>query len=139
MLDTNASGVAEAFQYTASASGTATELVLYVDPSASGLQIIVGVYSDVGNSPGSLLAQGSINLPVNGAWNTFSIPPTTITAGTSYWIAVVVPHGLGTVAFRDVPCCGRAQGSSQTNLTTLPATWSPGGNYPNSPLSAYLR
>jgi hypothetical protein len=41
------------------------------------------------------------------------------------------------VQFRDVAAGGRTQTSAQTTLTTLPATWTPGKNYTNAPLSAY--
>ena len=43
---------------------------------------------------------------------------------------------LGVV--RDGASGGRAQTSGQTTLTALPATWSPGTDYPNSPMSAYV-
>ena len=47
------------------------------------------------------------------------------------------PAGGGTIQFRDGASGGKAQTSAQTNLTTLPSTWSPGITYPNAPMSAY--
>ena len=46
----------------------------------------------------------------------------TVTAGTTYWIAVLSPVGSGTVKFRD-RCCGGAgkvEVSPQSTLATLP-------------------
>jgi hypothetical protein len=136
--DNNPSGMAEAFQYTATASGTASQLNVYLDSTNAATSVVVGLYTNASNAPASLLAQATLTNPVNGGWNSVAIPPTTITAGTSYWIAVLGPAGGGTIQFRDrASGGGRAQVSSQSNLTTLPATWSPGANYNNSPLSAY--
>jgi hypothetical protein len=70
-----------------------------------------------------------------------TIPATSITAGTSYWIAVLAPTGsTGTIQFRDVTQgTGRkSETSLQTTLTSLPATWSVGPSYTNSPMSAYV-
>jgi hypothetical protein len=44
---------------------------------------------------------------------------------------------VGTVQFRDKAVGGKAQTSSQTNLTNLPANWTPGANFANAPFSAY--
>ena len=136
-VDSNPAGMAEAFQYTATASGSATRLVVYVDGGSTASQVVVGLYADAGNTPGALLAQGTIAAPVKGAWNTVTVPAAAVTAGTSYWIAVLGPTGAGSFQFRDVPTGGRAQVSAQSNLAALPATWSSGATYFNSPMSAY--
>lgn len=137
--DSNPAGLAEAFQYTASTSSTANELRVYLDSANAASQVVVGLYTNVAsNTPGSLLAQGTITSPLNGAWNAAAIPNTTITAGTSYWIALLGVAGAGTIQFRDAPAGGgKSQTSSQTTLSSLPATWLPGTTYASSPLSAY--
>ncbi len=137
LSDGNPSGTAEGFRYTASASGTARTLGVYLDAGSVATRVVVGLYADGGSGPGTLLAQGTITSPAAGAWNTVSIAPVTVTAGTVYWIAVVSPAGMGDVAFRDTPSGGPSQTSAQDNLTGLPATWSPGAPYANAPLSAY--
>jgi hypothetical protein len=99
---------------------------------------VVGIYADAGGTPGALLAQTTIGTPIGGAWNAADLPGgPTIVAGATYWIAVLGPAG-GTPRFRDGASGGAAQTRSQSNLTTLPATWSRGNGYPNSPMSAYF-
>jgi hypothetical protein len=135
--DTNKAGTAEAFVYTASASGSATTLHLYVPSGNAATRIVVGLYTHNAtiNAPATLLAQATISGPAVG-WNTASIPATTITSGTQYWIAILSPSGSGTVRFRD-SSGSRSQVSSQTNLTALPVTWSSGRSFSSGPLSAY--
>ncbi len=138
--DSNPAGMAEAFQYTASASGTVRKLAVYVDGSSTASKVVVGLYTNASrNTPGTLLTQGTIENPVKGAWNTVAVPDASVTAGTRYWIAVLGPAGSGTLQFRDKAngTGGKTQTSAQTSLSVLPATWSPGATYYNSPMSAY--
>src|SRR5262249_55884457 len=136
--DDNAAGTAEAFQYTASASGTVNRLWIYIDGNNTAANVVVGLYTNsASNNPSSLLAQATIANPVKGAWNAIDVPAASVVAGTKYWIAVLGSAGGGIVKFRDVASGGQAQTSSQNNLTTLPTTWTPGTTYLNSPLSAY--
>jgi hypothetical protein len=136
-LDSDPAGEAEAFQYTATAGGSANNLYVYVDATNRASSIVVGVYSDNASNPGTLLTQGTISAPRNGAWNSVAVSPVSLTRGDKYWIAVLSPIGSGTVIYRDVSAGGLAQSHSVTNLTTLPATWSPGANWANAPMSAY--
>ncbi len=137
-VDSNAAGMAEAAQYAAVASGTASNLFVYIDASNSASSAVVGLYTNSGsNNPGTLLAQGTIPSLVSGAWNAATISPVSITAGTTYWIALLGPAGGGIIKFRDVQTGGRTQVSAQTTLTSLPGAWSPGTSYSNSPMSAY--
>jgi hypothetical protein len=134
-VDSNPAGVAEAFQYTAGASGTVGQLAIYLDASSAASSVVVGLYANsASDSPGALLAQGTIGSPIHGAWNSVAVAGASVTAGTKYWIAVLGP--VGVVQFRDVATGGKSQTSLQTNLTALPMTWSPGASYANAPLSA---
>jgi hypothetical protein len=136
--DNNAAGSAEAFQYTATAGGTVNQLAVYIDANNTASKVVIGLYDNNGsNNPGALLTQATITSPVKGAWNTVSVPAASVTSGAKYWLALLGPASSGTVQFRDVATGGRAQVSAQTNLTTLPASWSAGSTYANSPLSAY--
>jgi hypothetical protein len=136
--DNNPAGTAEAFQYTAVASGSVTKLYVYIDANNTATQVMIGLYTNVtGNNPGTLLAQGTIANPTKGAWNSVTVPSVAVTSGTSYWLAVLAPTGSGTVQFRDKAGGGKTQTSSQTNLAALPATWTAGSNYNNAPMSAY--
>ncbi len=134
-VDSNTAGHAEAFRATASASGTVTSLSVYVDPSSKATSMVAGLYADKGGTPGNLLAQGQLTHPVSG-WNTVAVPPTNVSGGSVYWIAVLGPAGAGTLAFKDSGSI-RSEESSQTNLTTLPATWKTGKVWASSPVSAY--
>lgn len=58
-VDDNPAGIAEAFQFTATASGTLNNLLIYLDPSSTATMAVVGVDSNTrGDSPGGLLTQG---------------------------------------------------------------------------------
>jgi len=135
--DWNSAGTGEAFQYTATASGSVNQLNIFLDSDSTATQAVVGLYTDASDNPGTLLTQGTITNPVADEWNAVNISAATVVSGTTYWIAVLGPVGAGTVRFRDVSSGGRAQTSSQTDLTGLPATWSSGTNYTNAPMSAY--
>jgi YD repeat-containing protein len=142
VADSNPTGNAQAFQYTATTSGTASQIFVYLDATSSASQVVVGLYTDTpGNDPGTLLAQGTINSPTAGAWNSVTVSGTSITVGTTYWIAVLAPSSsTGTIEFRDVPIGSgsKSETSLDTTLTSLPTTWTPsGGTWLNGPLSAY--
>ena len=64
-------------------------------------------------------------------------PAVTVTAGSVYWLVVLAPSGHGTIQFWDSANGGPAIVSAQTTLTSLPATWQSGEQYPGSPPSAY--
>jgi hypothetical protein len=139
LLDSNAPGLAEAFQYTADGSGTVTELVVYLDASSTASKVVVGLYADNGSdSPGALLAQATIAAPAAGSWNSAAVAGVNVVAGNRYWLAILQPtSSTGTIRFRDTDSGGPAQTSLQTNLATLPSTWQTGSTFVNSPLSAY--
>lgn len=136
-VDGNVAGKAEAFKTTASAAGIITSLSIYVDSSSTASKLVAGLYADSGGRPGALLTQGTLNAPVAGTWNAVVVPGANVTSGASYWIAVLSPLSSGTLKFRDTPSGVRAETSSQTNLTTLPVTWTTGAAYGDSPLAAY--
>ena len=136
-LDYNAAGMAEAFQFAATNSGTINKIYVYIDGSSTATQVVMGLYSDVNNNPGSLLTQGIILNPTKGAWNSVAVPPASVGQSSQYWIAILGPASNGEVRFRDVQTGGAAQTSAQSNLTALPVTWSKGNSWTNSPISAY--
>jgi hypothetical protein len=137
--DYNNAGLAEAFQYTSSSTGTVTRLRVYVDSASTATTVTLGLYSDAAGHPGTLLAQGSLASPTAGAWNEVTVGPTAVTAGTTYWLALLGPNGSGTLRFRDRCCRGgtAAETSSQTSLASLPPTWTTGSRYSDGPASAY--
>jgi hypothetical protein len=137
-LDSNPAGLAEAFQFTAGADGSANQLTVYIDPTNTATTVVVGLYKDSAGSPQALLTQATITNPIKGAWDTVTVPPAPVTAGGQYWIAVLAPSGTGAVQFRDRDAGGRSQVSAQSNLVALPATWTPGTGLGSGPISAYV-
>jgi outer membrane protein assembly factor BamB len=142
-VDSNAIGSAEAFRTTASASGTVNSLSIYIDATSTisgGTRLYAGLYSNSGGHPGTLLGQASNSTALQaGAWNTIPMPDTAVTAGTTYWIAVLAPQAnTGTVNFRDAANGGcLSETSGQTGLGMLPSTWTTGAVWPSCPLSGY--
>ena len=138
-IDNNSAGRAEAFSYTATASGTASKLYVYVDGNNATTKLTLGLYTNSArNNPSTLLAQATLSNPVKGAWNSTAFPAATVKAGQKYWIAILSPYGTGRAWFRDRTSGGISQGSRWTNLTSLPAIWSPGTNSATPSLSAYI-
>ena len=134
--DSNALGTAEAFQTTATASGTLSTLAIYVDSTSTTGRLYAGLYTNNAGNPGTLLTQGNITTITAGAWNTISVPAVSVTSGTSYWIAVLGTTS-GVIHFRDRKAGCTTEASAQTNLTSLPATWSAGPKYTDCPISGY--
>jgi Domain of unknown function (DUF1929)/Bacterial Ig domain/Kelch motif len=137
--DTDSAGLAEAFQSTATSGGTVSNLNVYVDSSSTASKLVAGIYTNNNGHPGTLLAQGSLSSPALGTWNGVAIPTTTVTAGTTYWLAILGASGGGTLAFRD-RCCGGgtvAENNAQSSLSTLPGTWTSGPRWSDGPASIY--
>ncbi|MBV9892622.1 MAG: hypothetical protein JO020_00460 [Chloroflexi bacterium] len=121
-------------------TGTASEVVMYIDQNTMTSQVQLGLYSDNAGHPGTLLTQGTLNTAIPGAWNTAQVPPVFVVAGTHYWIAALSPFGSAdvNVRYHSVPANGGSEASSQTNLTALTTTWSTGSTSTKQDLSAYV-
>ncbi len=134
---TLALGQALAFQATANANANLQSLAIYLDSTSTVSRVVVGLYSDAGGHPGSLLSQGSNTQTVPGAWNPISMVATSVTAGMPYWIAILGTTG-GTMVFRDAigGVCA-SETSSQNSLTSLPSTWTAGTVSSTCPVSAF--
>ncbi len=136
-VDSDTAGTAEAFSTKAGSSGQLTRLHLYVDPSSTATQAVVGIYSNKSGHPKALLEQVTISNLTPGSWNYADVPAAALTAGQRYWIAVLGPSGGGKLGFRDAASGGSSETSSKHNLTALPATWSTGGTSGSTSLSTY--
>jgi chitodextrinase len=135
--DNNSAGSAEAFKYTATASGSAGSLKFYVNTGSAATSIKVGIYSDNGGHPGTLLTSGSITAPAAAAWNTATLSPNvSLVSGTNYWIGFVGTGG--TLNYRDIGSGGCSESFATANITNLPATWTSGQAWPSCTLSAYV-
>lgn len=102
--DYNPAGEAEAFPFTATATGEAVLAHVYVDSGNTATDLKVGLYSDDNGSASALLATGDLPSPNSSAWNTVSISGDQIVAGTQYWIALLGTGG--TLTFRDTDSQG---------------------------------
>ena len=124
-------GASEAFGYTASTSGTATNANVYLT-STGGVQ--VGLYADASGKPGALLDHGSVTTNAKG-W--VSLPLNAgvqITAGTRYWLAIAA-NGSKTVTYRDMGTGGSTldySGSGLANPYKVSAQWN------SNPASVYV-
>ena len=137
--DSDGPGIAEAWRTTATTSGTLGSLAIYVDSGNTATRLVAGLYTDASNKPGTLLAQGAINGPTSGAWNTVNIPATSVTAGTGYWISILAPTGTLRFRIHGAATSGAtpAEVHASRNLTALPTTWTTGSRYTDGPVSGY--
>jgi hypothetical protein len=135
-VDSNTAGAPEAFVATAAVTGSVTRLRLFVDASTTATSIVVGLYSNNAGHPGTLLTSGTITAPVKGQNNEVAVTAAAVTAGQTYWLAVLGRGG--TVAFRDRGAvgAGSSEASAQVGLTALPSVWSSGSAFTDGLLSA---
>jgi len=81
--DTGNGGLLLAQSATLGEDNTLVSLSFYVNTAVGDLQL--GIYTDSSGTPGTLLTSTSTFTPTTG-WNTQSVTPTALTAGT-YWLA----------------------------------------------------
>lgn len=136
-VDSDASGQAEAFPFTASVSGTTTDAKVYVDTSDDSTKIIVGVYSNGSTGKAqTLLATGSTTSFTKGAWNDVTLGSASLTSGTQYWLAVLGTGGH--LGYRDQGTGTLSYTSTQTSLTAMPSTFSSGSSWSSGYTSVYV-
>lgn len=133
--DSNDDGVAEAFPFTASASGKATEASVFVDGGSTATGLVVGLYADSSGAPGSLLGEGSTSSPISSGWTTLSFPWVPISAGTRYWLAILGTGGQ--LNFRDDSSDGSCQSVTSDATSDIPSSFS-GSWWDTCNVSAYL-
>ncbi len=122
-------GVAEGYQITASLTGTVTTLNVYVDSATTAKNLFVGLYSDKNGHPGTLLTGGSSVTFQKTAWNAITVPPASITAGSTYWFALLGTGGLTRFRWKQGAGGWVDELNAVTTLTSLPATWTTGTIY----------
>jgi hypothetical protein len=121
----------------AATSGALSTLNVYIDTPNQAGSAIVGLYSDAGGDPSTLLATCTVAAPKAGAWNS-CLTSAAVTAGTTYWLAILGPTGTGTIAFRDSPGADVSKASGQSNLSVLPGTWTSANlMWGNAPAAIY--
>ena len=145
VVGTNISGAgpggSEVYRFTASESGTAHELNLYVAATSTASHLVLGLFGDTNGQPTARLGSGRITNPTEGAWNKVAVNIPGIEAGKAYWLALLNPaDGTGTLRWHDR--AGGSGGAEQTyggpGLVELPPLWSTGGTYSDGPVSGYI-
>src|ERR1700722_11095346 len=81
--DTNSSGNAQSWVYTATQSGTVTDVQVYITSADASTSLTVGLYSTSAIKPSALLSAGSAPLK-KAAWNDITIGSAKVAAGTKY-------------------------------------------------------
>jgi hypothetical protein len=130
-------GSGEVYRISATRSGNASALRLYVDSASRASKLVLGLYADAGGEPGALLGTGTLAAPTPGAWNTVALSAS-LTAGSNYWFALLNPaDSTGNLLWRDR--AGGGGGLERTSLSAalaaLPASWATGGRYTDGPVS----
>lgn len=138
VADSIGSGAIEAFKSTATTTGAATRLLIYLTVSGRATKLGLYTHNAGSNQPQTLLASGAFT-SVSG-WNTVTIPATAVTSGATYWLAVLATNG--TLSFVEKSeTTGLGSVSVGSGLSALPATWSASGQlrWASSGMSAYAR
>ena len=130
---------AEAFPLRARTSGVTGAVHMYIDSGSTARAVAVGIYSDAGNRPGSLLSGGFELSPRVSSWITVPVAPTQLASGRTYWLAVLGEGGTLRYRVRRGGLCSSSL-SVQTDLRELPKRWSAGGVRARThcPISAYV-
>jgi hypothetical protein len=111
---------AEAASFVASATGTSQREYIYIDGSNNTAdRWIVGIYADAGGAPGALLAKNSKASYKLNSWNQITLRGVNVTAGTTYWLALLGTGGQLGIRTKSGGCSL----ASQSGETTLAAAW----------------
>ncbi len=131
------SGRIAAFRLRTHTSGTTGVVHLYIDWGSTAQAVAIGIYSDDGGHPGSLLSEGSGSSLKTDTWSTVSVTPTPLASDTIYWLAVLGEDG--TLRYRSPgrgPCLSYT--SVRTHLHRLPERWGRVDARTECPISAYV-
>jgi len=118
--------VAVASQLTVGVDGTARQLSVYlVHSSALPFVIVLGLYSDEGGTPNTLLASTALSQVTAHGWQTATLSaPVDVQAGTVYWLAVLADAAIGIGTVSTGPSTEIAYDTSIGTSLELPPHWS---------------
>ena len=119
-------GQVEAFRSRAASSGTVTRLNAYFAKSSTASRVELGLYRERGRRPSARLARCVVKRPHAGGWNTCTVKPTAVHAGTAYWATLLRPmRATGKLRF-PVGRYGRSKAvrSTRPGLKRLPRAFS---------------
>src|SRR4051794_19281247 len=107
--NSNVAGDAQDYSFVAAASGQVDGLSVYVDSASTAARITLALYTGTKSSAGPLQRSCMISSPRTGQWNRCTMSPYALTAGTTYWLALLQPMGTaGKLVYRE----GRASGET---------------------------
>ena len=113
---------------TLTASGIVSALHAYI-LNANGDSFTMALYTNSGSAPGTLISSSSSQAAVNG-WNSVTIPPTTMLAPGTYWIAAGTNSSSALYfALDDASVGADASDGYVQGFSVIPATFS--GTGPN--------
>lgn len=128
---------AEAFAFTARATGTTKELRVFVPAQNRATRLLVAVFADVSGRPGRMLSAGSARTPSWGSWTSAKVGATRLTMGHVYWIAAGGDGGSLVVRDRRGGSC-KGEHAYRAGMSSLPRTWSGGRSLSRCAVSAYV-
>ncbi len=131
-------GVARMFKITPQTTQTLTNIQVYLDASSTAKTLIAAIYTTANGQPYALWGSTSVLAAQAGAWNSASMWPLSLSAGQSYWIAILGTGG--TVNLRGQTGTGTSvteTSASSTLMTSLPNAWTAGSVSTGGPTSVY--
>ena len=132
-------GEAQAFNISPQTASTLTNIQVYVDASSTATSLNAAIYTNTpAGHPYALWGGGGTLTALQaGAWNSVSVAPRSLSAGSSYWI-VILGTG-GTLNLRGQPGTGTtvSETSASTTLTSLPNAWTTGSVSTGGQVSVY--
>lgn len=141
--DTNVEGTlaqitssdAEAFGYVAGATGTAADIVVYLE---SDVGANVAIYSDSEGMPHTLIASGGVSSNTANSWVTIPLSSNpTLSHGTAYWLAISPHTTSDTVNYYDND--GTGSEAWEDSGDGLPSTFQLDTPYNDGPASIYIQ
>jgi hypothetical protein len=130
-------GVAQAFPFHSTRSGTARSVCVYIDRHTGARRVVVGIYASSHGHPGALLSEGSASSPRAGAWNLVHIAAVQVTAGGRYWVAMLGEHGGVAVRQRPSTRCHGVK-MNHHGMSRMPSSWLASSRWAGCPVSAYV-
>ena len=135
-----AAGVAMAFQFTAPQNTQmATNIQVYLDPSSTATRLEVGVYATGATGhPSTMPTGGWTTSSLVAGWNTIPVAAQSLTAGQTYWIAMLGVGGTVQLRVQPGAATNVVETSASNALVSLPYTWVSGSVSTGGPMSAYV-
>ena len=134
--DSVPAGVAQAFAFKTARTGTVKSVIVYIGAGTGSKRLEAGLYGSRRGQPATLMTSGSLSSVSSGRWAKISVRPSSVTAGTTYWLAFLSPRGPLVLRDHATSSCGRTS-VRQPSLRSLPPSWSSRRGGPTCSVSAY--